>query len=88
MTMASGWAIPWEPRLPRGTAKPYPAHYIAGPDEVPGCVRVLCDEWLRISKPIPAKAENRRCATCAALAGDSETDPRQLTIFDALEAMS
>lgn len=78
-----GWVIPSQPRIPVRSS--YVAHHAAGPSAIEGSVRVLCDEWLRVSKPIRPKPNTPYCLACARLV---PREPHQLTIFDALEAMT
>lgn len=82
MTTLTGWVIPSQTRLPKWS--PYVAHYIAGPSGIDGNVRVLCDEWLRVSKPTRPRPETPYCLNCARL---MPREPEQLTIYDALEAL-
>lgn len=78
-----GWVIPSQPRIPKWS--PYTAHYVAGPSDIEGNVRVLCDEWMRVSKPIRPKPD---CPYCLACARRMPREPEQLDMLAYLEEMT
>lgn len=78
------WKVPRHSRI----GSPWVAHYTSGPGAVDGLERVLCDPWLNIPLGVRATPANPRCEECAALATEPGSDPRQQSIFDALEAMT
>lgn len=82
-TPPEGWVIPSQTRIPKWS--PYTAHYVAGPGDVEGIVRVLCDEWLRVSKPIRPRLDNTYCLACARL---MPREPEQLDLLALLEGAS
>lgn len=75
-----GWVIPSLPRSPKWS--PYTAHYSAGPAQIEGNVRVLCDEWLRVSLPSRPRPETPYCLACAHL---MPRGPVQLDMLKLLE---
>lgn len=78
-----GWVIPSQPRSPKWS--PYTAHYTAGPSQIEGNVRVLCDQWLRVSDPIRPRLDNTYCLACARLI---PREPVQLDALTYLEEMT